>query len=112
MCVCFVFTFSINVTFHLLYSIQDTCVYKFHYIWQLLNERKVYCQFWEKSSSLQQKSKAGSSRCGAMEMNLTSVHKDAGSTPDLLSGLEIRHCHELWYRLQMQLGSCIVVAVA
>ena len=29
-----------------------------------------------------------------------------------LSGLGIWHCHELWCRLQMQLGSGIVVAVA
>ena len=29
----------------------------------------------------------------------------------LLSGLRTRHCRELWYRLQMWLGSCIAVAV-
>ena len=29
----------------------------------------------------------------------------------LLSGLRIWHCHELWYRLQRKLGSCIAVAV-
>ena len=28
----------------------------------------------------------------------------------LLRGLRIRHCHELWCRSQMQLGSCIAVA--
>ena len=28
-----------------------------------------------------------------------------------LSGLRIWHCHELWCRLQMWLGSCIAVAV-
>ena len=28
-----------------------------------------------------------------------------------LSGLRIWPCHELWYRLQMWLGSCVVVAV-
>ena len=26
--------------------------------------------------------------------------------------MRIRHCRELWYRLQAQLGSCIAVAVA
>ena len=30
----------------------------------------------------------------------------------LLSGLRIQRCHELWCRLQMQLGSCIAVALA
>ena len=30
----------------------------------------------------------------------------------LLSGLRVQHCHELWCRLQMQLGSCVAVAVA
>ena len=29
----------------------------------------------------------------------------------LLSGLRILHCHELWCRSQMQLGSGIAVAV-
>ena len=28
-----------------------------------------------------------------------------------LSGLRIWHCHELWCRLQMWLGSCVAVAV-
>ena len=30
----------------------------------------------------------------------------------LLIGLRIWHCHKLWCRLQMRLGSCIAVAVA
>ena len=30
----------------------------------------------------------------------------------LLSGLRIRHCRELWGRLQMRLGSRIAVALA
>ena len=30
----------------------------------------------------------------------------------LFSGLRIQSCHELWYRSQTQLGSCIAVAVA
>ena len=29
----------------------------------------------------------------------------------LLSGLRTRHCHKLWYRLQVQLGSRVAVAV-
>ena len=29
----------------------------------------------------------------------------------LLSGLKIWRCHELWCRSQMQLGSCVAVAV-
>ena len=28
-----------------------------------------------------------------------------------LSGLGIRRCHELWYSLQRQLGSCVAAAV-
>ena len=30
----------------------------------------------------------------------------------LLSGLKIQHCHKLWYRLQIRLGSSVAVAVA
>ena len=33
-------------------------------------------------------------------------------SPASLSGLRIQRWHELWCRLQMQLGSCIDVAVA
>ena len=29
----------------------------------------------------------------------------------LPSGLGIQHCHKLWHRLQMRLGSCVAVAV-
>ena len=29
----------------------------------------------------------------------------------LLSGLGIWHCHELWCRSQMRLGSCVAVAI-
>ena len=29
----------------------------------------------------------------------------------LLNGLRLWHCHELWYRLQMCLGSGVAVAV-
>ena len=32
---------------------------------------------------------------GSVETNLTSIHEDAGSNPDLISGLRIQHCHEL-----------------
>ena len=38
-------------------------------------------------------------------MNLTRNHEVAGSIPGFLSGLKIQHCHELWCRLQTQLGS-------
>ena len=44
-----------------------------------------------------------------------SIQKDAGSIPDLIhlfSGLRIPHCHKLWHRSQMQLGSAVAVAVA
>ena len=44
--------------------------------------------------------------------NLTSILKDAGSIPGLLSGLRIRHCRELRCRLQTWLRSHVAVAVA
>ena len=44
--------------------------------------------------------------------NPTSIPEDSGSVPASLSGLSIRHCPELWCRLQTQLGSCVAVAVA
>ena len=47
----------------------------------------------------------------ALVLNLTSIHEDMGSTLAPLSGLRIWSCHELWYRLQIWLGSYIAVAV-
>ena len=44
-------------------------------------------------------------------MNPTRIHKDAGSIPGLDSELRIQHCHELWCRLQMGLGSGVAMAV-
>ena len=42
---------------------------------------------------------------------LASMRMQAQSLASL-SGLRIWHCHELWYRSQMQLGSGIAVALA
>ena len=55
------------------------------------------------------KSKNRSSHCGAAEMNPTRNHE----VPGLISGLAqwIWCCRELQCRLQMQLGSCVAVAV-
>ena len=40
-----------------------------------------------------------SSHQGSVEVSLTGIHKDVGSTLVSLSGLGIWHCHELWCRL-------------
>ena len=42
--------------------------------------------------------------------NPTRIHEDAGSMASL-SALRTQCCWELWCRLQMQLGSCVAVAV-
>ena len=44
-------------------------------------------------------------------MNLTCIHEDSGLMPGQLSGLRIRHCHELWCRSQKWLRSGVAVAV-
>ena len=53
-----------------------------------------------------------SSHCGSAETNLSRIHEDTGSIPDLAQWLRIRCCHELWCRLQVRLGSGIAVALA
>ena len=54
----------------------------------------------------------GSSHCGSVETNPTAMREDAGLIPGLAQGLRIWFCCELWCRLQMWLGSGIVMAVA
>ena len=49
--------------------------------------------------------------CGSVVTNPTSIQEEAGLIPGSLSGLRIRHCHELWYRSQTGLGSCVVAVV-
>ena len=45
-------------------------------------------------------------------VNPTRSHEVTVRSLALLSGLRIRRCHELWCRLQTQLGSRIDVALA
>ena len=42
----------------------------------------------------------------------TGVPEDVGLIPGLIQWAKDLVCHELWCRLQMQLRSCIAVAVA
>ena len=53
----------------------------------------------------------GSSHCGSMEMNQTTVHEAVSSILALLSGFRIQLCPELWCRAQIGLGSCVAVPV-
>ena len=53
-----------------------------------------------------------SSCCGTAEMIRLGTMRFRVQSLALLSRLRIRHCHELWCRLQMRLGSGVAVAVA
>ena len=61
--------------------------------------------------SLIPRSSIWSSRCGAAEMNLTSIHEDVGSIPGLARCAGIPRCHELWCKSQMWHRSHIAVVV-
>ena len=43
--------------------------------------------------------------------NPTRIHELRVPSLALLSGLRIQHGHELWFRSQTQLGSCVAMAV-
>ena len=42
---------------------------------------------------------------------MTSVHDDVGLIPGLAQQFRDPHCHKLWHRSQMWLGSCVAVAM-
>ena len=54
----------------------------------------------------------GSSHCGSVVINRLVSMRTWVWFLALISGLRIQCCHELWYRLQIWLGSYITVAVA
>ena len=51
------------------------------------------------------------SDCDSVVTSPTRIHEDAGLIPGPVSRLRIWHCHELQWRSQTWLGSCIAMAV-
>ena len=50
---------------------------------------------------------SGSSHCGSVVTDPTSIHEDEGWIPGLAQWLRIRCCHELWYRSQSGSGPAL-----
>ena len=60
---------------------------------------------------LESKSPLGLPMVAQWLTNLTRIYEVWVQSLALFSGLRIWHCHELWWRSQMQLGSHIAVAL-
>ena len=64
---------------------------------------------WEQPKKWKKDKKKKSSHHGSVEMNLTSIYEDAGLIPGLAQWIKDLACHELWYKVKIQLGSCVAV---
>ena len=71
------------------------------------SDNSVCCLLYFKSLSA-----LGVPVVGQWLTNLARNHEVVGSIPGLAQGLRIRHCCELWCRLQMWLRPCVAVALA
>ena len=71
----------------------------------------IYFQISKLFTKLQSRQCEGVPIVAQWLTNLTSNHEVSGSIPDLLSGLRIWHCRELWCGSQTWLGSHVAVAV-
>ena len=110
----YIFTYAHTYVYiYICTSMKNWKIINLNYSLEILSESmSVWCPFQTFKTKTTQNSKHGVPIVAQWKQIWLVTMRLRVRTLALLSGLRIRHCHELWCRSQAWLGSCIAVVVA